>query len=304
MADQPFSVRLDTEVKDKLTALIEQSNFTAKDFVARLISTYEATQVREVTTTQIPELDSLKHFLSRIEEVYISMCNAARDRQDADSERINQAQDEAIQAKASAHEAQEQAVRTTEEANARAEVAVNELAAHKAELSDEMHELKQAMMKAMDDRDQSNRLAALAEKAAATAEVKVTELSGLADSATEYKHELEQVMQQRDQLTAQHQREIDVLQQQVNQLQAELEHKNVQMQENLSRTAERAEIDKERAVLAAQRESMDETGRLREALALSREERAALEVELTKVQNRPPQQTQRKNNKNQPDNTV
>ena len=70
MADQPFSVRLETEVKDKLTALIEQSDSTAKEFVARLISAYEAAQVREGTTTQkIPELDSLKHFLARIEEV-------------------------------------------------------------------------------------------------------------------------------------------------------------------------------------------------------------------------------------------
>ena len=289
MADQPFSVRLDTEVKDKLTALIEQSNSTAKDFVARLISTYETAQVRVGTTTQIPELDSLKHFLSRIEEVYISMYNAARDRQDADTQRINLAQDEATQAKAAAHEAQEQAFRAIEEANAKAEVAVNELAAYKAEISAEMHELKQAMLKAMDDRDQSNRLAALAEKAATTAEAKVNELSELADHATEYKRKLEQAVQQHDQLNAQHQREIDTLQQQVNQLQAELKHKDLQMQENLTRVAERSEIDKERAVLAAQRESMDETGRLREALALAREERAALEVELTKEQNRPPQ---------------
>ena len=276
MADQPFSVRLDTEVKNKLTSLIEHSNSTAKDFVARLLLTYEA-QVLEGTTTQIPELDSLKHFLSRIEKIYISMYSEARDRQDAYAERITQAQNETTQAKAAAHEAQK-------EANARAEAAVNELLAYKTEISDEMHDLKHAVLKAMDDRNQSNRLAALAEKAATTAEAKVNELSGLADRASEFKRELEQAIQQRDQLTAQHQIELDALQQQVNQLQAELERKDVQMQENLTRTAERAEIDKERAVLAAQLESMDETGRLREALSLSREERAAMEVELTKVQ--------------------
>ena len=299
MADHPFSVRLDTEVKDRLTALIEQSNSTAKEFVARLISTYDAAHLRENTTTRIPELDSLKHFLSRIEEVYISMYNASRDRQDADARRIIQAQDEATQAKAAAHEAQEQAARAIEETNARAEVAVNELTAYKAEISDEIHELKQAVLKAMDDRDQSSRLAALAEKAASTAESKVNELSDLADRATEYKRELEQVIHQRNQLTTQHQCELDALQQQLNQLQAELERKDVQMQENLTRAAEKAEIDKERAVLAAQRDSMDETGRLREALSLAREERATLEVELTKLQNRPPQQKQRNNPKNQ-----
>ena len=80
-----------------------------------------------------------------------------------------------------------------------------------------------------------------------------------------------------------------------------MERKDTQMQEALSRASERAEIDKERAVLAAQRESMDETGRLREALALAREEKAVLEVEQAKAQNRP-QQQQRNNPKNQPGN--
>ena len=47
-----------------------------------------------------------------------------------------------------------------------------------------------------------------------------------------------------------------------------------------------AEIDKDKAVLIEQREAMDKLGRLREALALAGEERAALEVELTEAQNR------------------
>jgi len=74
------------------------------------------------------------------------------------------------------------------------------------------------------------------------------------------------------------------------------------MQEALSWAAEKAELDKGKPVLAAQRESIDETtGRLREALALVREERAVLEVELTEAKNRP-QQQQRNNPKNQPGN--
>ena len=85
-----------------------------------------------------------------------------------------------------------------------------------------------------------------------------------------------------------------------------MERKDAQVQEALSRVAERADIDKERAVLAAQREAMDEIGRLREALALAREERAALEVEISKAQNKPQPKSQRqhKNVKEQPVNTV
>ena len=93
----------------------------------------------------------------------------------------------------------------------------------------------------------------------------------------------------------------------VTEVRAELERKNAQMQDALSRAAERAEIDKERAVLAAQRETMDETGRLREMLALAREEKASLEVELSKAQNKQPKpksQQQRNNVKEQPGNIV
>ena len=52
-----------------------------------------------------------------------------------------------------------------------------------------------------------------------------------------------------------HLRELNDLQQQVNQQQADMERKDTQLQEALSRAAERAEIDKDKdkdkAVLAA-----------------------------------------------------
>jgi len=52
---------------------------------------------------------------------------------------------------------------------------------------------------------------------------------------------------------------------------------------------------------------MDDIGRLREALALTREEKAALEVELTKAQNKQPKpksQPKHNNVKDQPGNIV
>ena len=64
-----------------------------------------------------------------------------------------------------------------------------------------------------------------------------------------------------------HLRELKASQQQVNQLQAELDRKDAQTHEALSRAAERAGIDKERAVLAVQREAMDEKVRFQEAFS-------------------------------------
>ena len=45
-----------------------------------------------------------------------------------------------------------------------------------------------------------------------------------------------------------------------------MERKDAQIQEALIRAAERAKIDKDKSVLTAQREAMDELGRLREGI--------------------------------------
>ncbi len=52
------------------------------------------------------------------------------------------------------------------------------------------------------------------------------------------------------------------------------------MEDVLQRAAERAELEKEKAVLSTRSEAMAEIGRLREALAQAREEKAALKCRL------------------------
>ena len=73
---------------------------------------------------------------------------------------------------------------------------------------------------------------------------------------------------------------------------AALDAQAVKMEDALQRAAERAEIEKERAVLAAQRETMNEIGKLRENLARSREEKAALEVLIARAGGQQPEAEQ------------
>ncbi|WP_006522756.1 hypothetical protein [Desulfoscipio gibsoniae] len=98
-ADATFSVRVDIETKDKLAELVEQSRLTAKEFLSRLVTTYETTLARE-SMAESKELENLRHHLARIEEIYISIVKGAQDRQEADAIRIKQALDDAQQAKA------------------------------------------------------------------------------------------------------------------------------------------------------------------------------------------------------------
>ena len=63
-------------------------------------------------------------------------------------------------------------------------------------------------------------------------------------------------------------------------LHGEFQRSKEQSDTDIQRIQERAAIDQERAVLAAQREAMQEIGMLRDALAEAREEKALLKSEL------------------------
>ena len=56
--------------------------------------------------------------------------------------------------------------------------------------------------------------------------------------------------------------------------------KAMKMQEALQRATERAEIEKEKAVLAAQREGLERIGELQNTIAELVKEKAALEIKL------------------------
>lgn len=87
-ADATFSVRIDSETKDKLADLVEQSGLTAKDFLSRLVTSYETSRAREAVA-ESKELENLRHHLDRVEEIYISIVKAAQDHREADAARID-----------------------------------------------------------------------------------------------------------------------------------------------------------------------------------------------------------------------
>lgn len=263
-----YSVKLDASTKDRLGDLVEQSGMTAKDFLAQLVAKYETNQVRE-SMNELKELENLRHHLARVEEIYISIVKDAQDRQEADAARISQGLDEAQRAKAQALDTQAQLERIATEAEERVNAARATAAQVQKNAETEIAAMSETLARSEDAREQSSRLAALAEKAAAEAEIKAEGLQEQAEQSETYRQELEQVK-----------REHRQLQEAVAMRDAAAKSDKEECDKRLQQALERAELEKEKAVLDAQRKALAEMRELQEALANCREEKAALEIEL------------------------
>jgi chromosome segregation ATPase len=232
---------------------------------------------------QVKEIEQLSHHLARVQEIFIGLVKESQDRQEADANMIARTEEEATRFKALAMDAQEQRQYAIEQSGTQVEAAQADAALARETAAKGIQGAKEALARARDAQEQSAKLAALAEEAAAAAKVKAADLEALAEQAGQYKQEADQVRRESDDLTKQleqAQASLLVVQEDAK---AALAAQAAKMDDALQRAAERAEVEKERAVLAAQREGMNETSVLREALAVAREEKAALEVLLARA---------------------
>lgn len=127
LADIVFSAKIDESVKTKFDTLAAGAGTTQKDFLGRLVAFYEAAQARE-SMPQRKEIEQLRHFLARVEEIYIALVKAGQDNNEAHAKRIAELENEIIHAKAAAQEATEKAEAITREARAAVEAAQAEAA--------------------------------------------------------------------------------------------------------------------------------------------------------------------------------
>ena len=296
-----YSTKIEEETKDRMTALIEQSGMTAKDFMSRLVTTYEMTQARD----SVKEIDNLRHHLTRVEEIYVSIFKAGQDRATADAASIAEAMEEARNAKAAAHTAQEEAKRIVEETQRQAQETVTDVNSRMEASGAELEELRLALQKANEDREQALKLAALSEKVATDAQAEVMDLRGAADELAACKKDFDRVL--KDNSDMQH--EIENLRAEIKKALHECDEQSKQHTEDIEKlkttaaaelnqqlklAAERAETEKRNAVLGEREKSLNRTGELqdsvsslRESMANLREEKAALEVQLAKDSQKP-----------------
>lgn len=275
---ETFSARINSETKNKLETLIEESGLTAKDFMDRLVVTYETSQSRE-SIAQIKELDNLRHHLARIEEIYISITKEAKDRQEVDDAKIKELQESTHEAKSQVLDMQKRVEQISQEAEEKTKTTEADAALARENAQKEVKNIQETLARAKESRDQSARLAALAEKSASEAEAKAARLQEMADRFEQLQTQLKATEQERDQTN----RDLSRLQEDLARAQATIQAVKEEFDRKLTQALEKAEVDKERAVLAAQRKALDEMRELQEALVKCRDEKATLEIELTRL---------------------
>ncbi|MDA8334030.1 MAG: hypothetical protein M0Z41_03395 [Peptococcaceae bacterium] len=87
----------------------------AKDFVGRLINTYEAAHAREAAG-DVKEHQDLNHHLVRIQEISLGLAKSARDREEAATARIRDLNDELLVARSAVAQTRDHADRSVAEA--------------------------------------------------------------------------------------------------------------------------------------------------------------------------------------------
>lgn len=78
MSDVTYSVKIDEDLKVKITSLIKDSGMTGKEFFNRLLSLYESEKVDVDAKQYSRELEELEGHLSRIRVLYVNLVEKFR----------------------------------------------------------------------------------------------------------------------------------------------------------------------------------------------------------------------------------
>jgi len=190
-----WSAKIEQDTRDSLQKMIAESGKTSGEFISSLLATYETSQNRE-SISDIRELNQLKNFLARIEEVYVSMAKSRKDIEDSSLMSVTTLQDELRAVKAELHDSKEvsklevsQAKEEVLEANKLAEIALAD--------SDKFKESKDRAEKQADSfsatLDQQRTLMA---DLKATTENSISELSSFKEKFVSCETELQELRNQ------------------------------------------------------------------------------------------------------------
>lgn len=73
MADTTYSVRIEDKTKEKITKLIESSDFSSKDFMAEMVQIYELNKAKNAIPVLEQDITELQNLTKRINSIYINM---------------------------------------------------------------------------------------------------------------------------------------------------------------------------------------------------------------------------------------
>ncbi|WP_392486453.1 hypothetical protein ACER0A_006595 [Haloimpatiens sp. FM7315] len=86
MADVTFGVKVNQELKEKLTSLMRTSGLQGKDFMQNLINIYETEKLKDSVPEVAQDINELQYLTSRINSIYINLAHRIDNIKDSNKE--------------------------------------------------------------------------------------------------------------------------------------------------------------------------------------------------------------------------
>jgi len=270
-----YSLKIDVEQRDLLQKKIIESEMTAGNFLAAMLTNYEATQNRE-SLSDIRELNQVRNHLARIEEIYIGLAKSRKDAEENHEHSIVDLHKQLGAIKAKLVDTQT-TTKAEVEAVAKQMRELTEKAAQERKKSMlELADLKEQKEMAEEGQRQSVKIANLTEQTLGHVQEQIVELKAI---ATSNQQKAEQALTILDQKTM----ELDATVQELTALKIQMERERENSKRSLEHQQNRSELDKQKAILLAQQDSLakreslqDEIVKLRDQLATERERNALI----------------------------
>lgn len=266
MADDNLQVKVEAEVKELFEQMWSESGQSKKDFMASVIAQYQSYSLQKGSELGIPELSALEQHVRRIVEIYTSLAGSRQDIADESTKKQLELNNELSRIKAELLDVKESA--KLADSNAKEFVdsivtkAKEELEANKIKINELISRAEKAeetamLTKQLFESEQKMRTAAeisvaeltkrvdVAESASKTSQNDVVKLSAALEAATIFGAELNKT--------------ISGLKAQI----VEIEQKHV---DQITSIKDHADIERERAVLVAEKASFDRIQKLQDSL--------------------------------------
>lgn len=263
--DAVFSTRIDQEIKAEFLQMAEAAGISQKDYFAQMVQIAKQKTLEESDQGRPSKnLSTLRHSLAQIEKMYVSIETQAQTQAQADEEKLVAAKEEIISLRARAHEMEE--IYTEKDRRIREEIA--DVRAETNRRVEEVEGINKTLSEKLQEAQEKGDTVRFLQQALDDSKAKINAMEATAAAANKLKEEKEMLVKEK----------------------AELDRKLTEVKQEFKHSSQNWELEKnslnldmEKAVLATQREAMEQIGQLREALAEARERIAQLEMGLVKA---------------------
>jgi len=265
-----YSLKIDAEQRDLLQKKIAASEMTAGNFLAAMLTNYEATQSRE-SLSDIRELNQVRNHLARIEEIYIGLAKSRKDVEEVHDHNIIALKEQLGALKAQLVDVQATAKSEVDTITKQMKDLTEKAAQATKKNMLELAELKEQKEIAEEGKRQAVKIANLTEQTLGQAQEQIAELT---TSTNFNQQKAVEAINKLDQKNI----ELNTVVQELTTLKKRFEEKIENSKRSLTDQQHHSELDKQKAILVTQQASLakremlqDEIVRLRDQLATERE---------------------------------